>query len=172
MIFQRLADGIGAVAGAASLSQFPAFYVQYVQRLGGRLDQASVQRDRILAAARDHAITAGEYVRRLLDNADSVVRSEGHNASAALADADRLRAVHDALANAALLDRPLVFVRNFDAELARATFDRFVPAVPLSPEGLAYAAIGMVLGLILVAVAEWALVSPFRTRRRAGWRGR
>ena len=53
-MFQRIADGVFAIAGAAGFSQFPEFFRQYVQRLGGRFDQAAVQQERIVAAARDH----------------------------------------------------------------------------------------------------------------------
>lgn len=167
MVIQRLADGIGAVAGAAGLSQFPEFFQQYLQRLGGRLDQAVVQRDRIVAAANEHALAAADYVRRLSEHADPVVRSEGRNAAAALADAGRLQAMHDALAGASPLTRPVVFARDFDADLARATWEAFVPAVPLSAEALIYAAAGLLLGLALVALAERAFVTPFRRRRPA-----
>src|SRR5262245_23289884 len=118
MIVQRLADGVAAVVGAAGLSQFPEFCQQYLQRLGGRLDQAVVQRDRIVAAANEHALPVSEYLRRLVDNADPVVRSDGANAAAALADAARLQAAHDALAAASLWERPLAFARGFDPDLA------------------------------------------------------
>ena len=170
MVFQRLADGIGAVAGAASLSQFPEFYQQYMQRLGGRLDQALVHRERILAAAREHALTAEEYVRRLLDNADPVAKSEGYNAAAALADAERLQTMHAALMHADPLRRPIVMAQYLDPDLAGATFDQFVPAVPLSLEALVYAAIGMVLGVMLIAAAERLTALPIALTRKA--RGR
>ena len=153
-MFQRLADGIFSIAGAAGLSQFPEFFQQYIQRLGGRLDQAVVQKERIAAAAREHALAVDDYARRLLDSADAVARSEGHNVVAALGDADRLRAAYDALTRANPLERPIVLARHFDEALARATLDQFVPAVPLSPESLAYAAVGMLIGLIVLSGCE------------------
>jgi len=165
MMIQRLADGIAAVVGAAALSQFPEFFQQYLQRLGGRLDQAVVQRDRIVGAANEHALSLADYLRRLVENPDAVVRSEGANAAAALADAARLTAAHDALAAASPWERPLAFARSFDPDLARATWERFVPAMPLSPESLVYAGIGLMLGLVLLALGERILFAPFRRRR-------
>jgi hypothetical protein len=165
MFAQRLADGIAAVVGAAALSQFPEFFQQYLQRLGGRLDQAIVQRDRIVAAANQHSLAIQEYLRRLVDNPDAVVRSEGANAAAALADAARLTAAHDALVAAGPWERPLAFARGFDPDLARATWERFIPAVPLSPESLLYAGMGLVLGLMLLALGERLVRAPFRRRR-------
>lgn len=166
-MFKRFPDGLFAITGAAGLSQFPEFFQQYLQRLGGRLDQAVVQENRITAAARDHGLNIETYVRRLLSSADPVARSEAQNVSAALADADRLRASHDALTSATLYERPVVLTQYFDENLARATFDHFVPAMPVSIEGLVYAGVGMVIGLLLLAGSK-------RTVRAAarGIRGR
>lgn len=169
-MFQRLADGLFAIAGAATLSQFPAFFQQYLQRLGGRLDQASVQAARIAAAARDHGLETTEYVRRLVANADPLVQSQGENVSAALADATRLRETFDALNAATPISRPLELARHFDENLTRATLEQFVPAVPLNPEGLVYAAIGMLIGLMILAAGQGTIRSvrgPGRHSRRA-----
>lgn len=170
-MIRRLADGIFAVAGAAVLSQFPEFFRQYLQRLGGRFDQAAAQEARIAAAAREHGLAIQDYVQRLLANADAVARSEGHNVFAALADAEQLRAAYGALAAAVPLERPVLWVRHFDYGLARATLDQFVPAVPLSAEGLVYAAVGMVLGLLLLAAFEGIGRMMPRRRRHRVWYG-
>ena len=166
-VFQRLADGLFAIAGAAGLSQFPEFFQQYLQRLGGRLDQAVVQENRIAGAAREHGLALADYVQRLSSNTDPLVRSEGQNVAAALADADRLRAAHEALTTAAPYERPAALAQYFDENLARATLDQFVPAVPLSIEGLIYAGTGMLIGLVLLAGGERTVKAAAR-----GVRGR
>lgn len=171
-MFQRIADGVFAIAGAAGLSQFPEFFRQYVQRLGGRFDQAAAQQERIVAAAREHGLATQDYVQRLLANADAVARSEGHNVLAALDDAERLRTAYQALVGASPLERPFVWLRHFDDRVVRATLDQFVPAMPLSAEALVYAGIGMVIGLALLAGIERTLraitVRP-RRRHRPVW---
>jgi hypothetical protein len=167
-MFRRLVDGIFAIAGAAVLSQFPEFFRQYLQRLGGRLDQAALHEARIAAAAREHGLSIADFVQHLTANADAVVRSEGQNVLAALADVERLRVAYGVLAAAQPFERPLVWVRHFDEGVARATLDQFVPAVPLSTEGLLYAGLGMVIGLALLAGIErtaWALTRVARPRR-------
>lgn len=165
-VFQRLADGVFAIAGAAGLSQFPEYYRQYLQRIGGRLDQALVQEGRIAAAAREHGLAVSDYVQRLLSNTDPVARSEGANVSAALADVERLRVAHDALRAAGPFERPVAFARHFDESIARSTLDQFVPAVPISPEGLAYAAVGMLVGLLLLAGGQRGARATARGLRR------
>jgi hypothetical protein len=164
-VFRRIADGVFAIAGAAGLSQFPEFFRQYVQRLGGRFDQAAIQEERIVAAARDHGLATQDYVQRLLANADAVARSEGHNVLAALGDAERLRGAYQALAGANPLERPFVWIRFFDDSVARATLDQFVPAMPLSAEAVVYAGIGMLIGLIILSGIERG-AGLFRIRRR------
>ena len=166
-MFQRIADGVFAIAGAAGLSQFPEFFRQYVQRLGGRFDQAAVQEERIVAAAREHGLATQDYVQRLLANTDAVARSEGHNVLAALTDAERLRTAYQALVGASPLERPFVWLRHFDDSVARATLDQFVPALPLSAEGIVYAGIGMLIGLALLAGIQRTLrMTTVRPRRR------
>ena len=164
-MFQRIADGVFAIAGAAGFSQFPEFFRQYVQRLGGRFDQAAIQEGRIVAAAREHGLATQDYVQRLLGNADAVARSEGHNVIAALGDAERLRTAYQSLVGAGPLERPVVWLRYLDDSVARATLDQFVPALPLSVEGLVYAGAGMLIGLTVLAGLERAS-RPFRIRRR------
>jgi len=164
-VFRRIADGVFAIAGAAGFSQFPEFFRQYVQRLGGRFDQAAIQEGRIVAAAREHGLATQDYVQRLLANADAVARSEGHNLIAALGDAERLRAAYQALVGAGPLERPVVWLRHFDGSVARATLDQFIPAVPLSAEAIVYAGSGMLIGLIIIAGLESGL-GLFKIRRR------
>jgi len=164
-VIRRIADGVFAIAGAAGLSQFPEFFRQYVQRLGGRFDQAAVQEERIVAAAREHGLATQDYVQRLLTNTDAVARSEGHNVLAALGDAERLRGAYQALVGANPLERPVVWLRHFDDSVARATLDQFVPALPLSVEAIMYAGIGMVIGLIILSGLERGS-RLFRIRRR------
>jgi hypothetical protein len=171
-MIQRIADGVFAIVGAAGLSQFPEFFRQYVQRLGGRFDQAAVQEERIVAAAREHGLATQDYVQRLLANADTVAQSEGRNVLAALTDAERLRTAYQALVGANPLERPVVWVRHLDDSVARATLDQFVPAIPLSVEAFVYAGIGMLTGLIILSGLERGsrlFTIRRRPRRRPTW---
>ena len=167
-MFRRLADGIFAIAGSAGMSQFPEFYQQYAQRLGGRLDQALIQEGRIVEAAARHQMTPDEYADYLATNPDPVVQTEGGVVQANLADVEKLEAAYVALTTSDALDRPFVFAQIFDPDIATATLNQFVPAVPISLEALIYAGLGMVIGLILLAGGEKTAKATGRavTRRR------
>ncbi|MEJ2027347.1 MAG: DUF2937 family protein, partial [Limibacillus sp.] len=59
---------------------------------------------------------------------------------------------------------PFSFAAWGDAAIAEATLSRYQPALPVTPEGFAYAALGLLLGLGLVAAARRGLA--FRARSR------
>ena len=110
-MLNRLINGLAAFAGAILLSQFPAFYDQYLQRLGGRLDQARVQVERIDAAARAERMTRNAYIAVFLTSDRSPVHRQGLIMRDQVADLDRLRAAHAALAPAWTFERPVHFAR-------------------------------------------------------------
>jgi hypothetical protein len=148
-MFHRVLSGIAAASGAALTTQFPAFFDQYLQSLGGRLDQARLHAARIQEAARDNGLELAAYLARLAENADPVVRAEAKVAGAALEDAERLAIAYSALTEAAPAIRPLVLAQHLDAAVAQATALRFAPAAPLTAEGLVYAATGALAGFAL-----------------------
>jgi len=150
----RIANGLAAVAGAGITSQFPEFYQQYLQRLGGRLDQALIQEARIYEAARSQGLAVEDYLQRFLQSGDPVFQAEGRVIQAALADAEALRGSLMALAEAGPLERPFAIFRHLDHDVLSATFAAFKPALPVTAEGLTYAAIGLLLGLLALALGE------------------
>ena len=153
----RLANGILAVAGAGLGAQFPAFYQQYLQRLGGRLDQARIEAERIGGAAEAAGLRVADYVERLIANADPVVRSTGAIHAAALTDARELASSRAALAGATGIERPSAFVGHFDRDIALSTLHDFQPALPLTLEAAAYALAGLLLATLLASAFATAL---------------
>ena len=149
--FRRLPQGLSATLGGLATSQFPAFFDQYVQSLGGRLDQARVHAARIAETARDQGLSLEAYIRRFADNADPAVQAQAEVMASALADETRLSSAFAVLTQAPAGSRPFVLLRHLDADIAAATADRFMPAAPLGLEGLLYAGIGALLGLAALA---------------------
>ncbi len=166
----RLANALFGGAGALGLGQAPAFYAQYLQRLGGRLDQAvaTVARIRADAAARGESLE--DYIALSLADVSSRAQEAGQRALEAVQTRDALREAYAALTVAPPIERPKVFAAHFDADLAAATLRDFAPALPVTAEGLVYAAAGLLLGLGLLAGLETAgraLLGHPRHERRA-----
>ena len=138
---KSLVDGIGAATGAALTSQLPEFVQQYLQRLGGHRDEAL--------------------------NFVQMLKLQGTDVSSAVftlaqARADSLVRAFDAISQAGDLARPAIFLRYMDVDIARATLNLFLPAVPLTPAGLVYGGIGLILGVALINLA----LMPFTLTRR------
>ena len=150
-IFRKLdslaGTAVAAVAGLAT-AQVVAFIHAYLQRLGGHLDEARRGQ--------------GE----LLNGQVAVIQDEGLRGQVtALTQAriDALDAAYRAIDQAGVFAQPFVFFRHIDREIASATMQSFVPALPLDMPSLVFGFAGIVLGWLL-----WALVkAPFALFRGA-----
>lgn len=143
-----------AAIGGVACAQLPVFVQQYLQRLGGHVDEAR----RMLAVFAD-ADTV-----QLLDAA-------ARQTVEALTNG-RLRDLMErqqAILEATPWGRPLAFAQHFDRDIASATLAHFEPAIPLDALGLVYGACGMVAGWLLYDLLK---VLPLALLRRRGGRRR
>ena len=147
----RLPSLLSGLLGAGVLTQFPAFFRQYLQSLGGRLDQAELQEARVHAAAQEHGLTVEDYLSRFAEAPDPAIQDGGEIAASLLTDAEHLRQALGALSEATALERPFAFAEHVDPAILSATAERFGPALPFSFEGLVYGALGLLLGAGLAA---------------------
>lgn len=139
---------IAGIAGAAA-SQLQAFLLQYLQRLGGHVDEARRAYDTILN---------GERYRQMAPAARDLIARD------ALDRVNELQAAHDAIRDAGLLAKPFVFAAHFDADVALGTWEAFTPALPFDLAGLLYAGMGLLAGLILYEIVK----APFALTGRRG----
>jgi len=140
-------DRVLCVAGAVAFSQVPEFIQQYVQRLGGHLDEARRQLEQFQATAAKSGLTLDQLIHATSATADPAVARLGTVIRASQARVEALAADEQAIRAAHLFDRPLVFLHHADPEIVRATWSIFRPAVPTTAEGLVYALVGMVIFL-------------------------
>lgn len=124
-----------AAATGMAVSQVPAFLAQYLQRLGGHLDEArlavhsATALPGTLGAPSPDAL--GVLIARLQDRADHLAQA------------------HDAITQAGPWMRPFVFLAHADWAIAERTLAQFQPALPLDSGGVTALALGLVLGLVL-----------------------
>ncbi len=148
-VFDSLTDRILCVVGAVLLSQGPEFMQQYLQRLGGHLDEARRHLAAFQKTADQSGLTLERFISQTAANADPAVAKLSGVMTDAIERVNSLQTAHDALLHAALWERPVMFLRHLDAGIARATGAVYQPAVPTTVEGLIYAFAGMVLVLSL-----------------------
>jgi hypothetical protein len=159
-------DRLLCVVGAVLFSQLPEFIQQYLQRLGGHLDEARHQLEQFREAAAKSNLTLDQLIARTLGSAEPTVARLGGIMRETVARVDALAAADAAIRQASIFARPFVFLRHLDFSIAQATWSIFKPAVPTTLEGLVYAAGGVLLAL---AFYHGGVKAPVRRalRRRA-----
>ena len=142
-----LMDRILCVLGAVVCSQLPEFIQQYLQRLGGHLDEARRQLAQFQEVAAQSGVTLEQLIAKTRASVEPAVAQLATVMRETVERVDALASAESALRNASILTRPFVFLRHIDLSIAHATAAIFRPAVPTTPEGLVYAALGMLLAL-------------------------
>lgn len=140
----RVVTLVFGLGGAVGMSQFPEFSQQYVQRLGGALDelnQVAAQFDR---SARAEGLTRQAALDAL--QGSPFLERRQTDMTAVFTRAARLQRSQDALRDAGPFARLQHVLRFDDAQLARATWQDYAPAIPATPTGLAFAGLGGLAG--------------------------
>lgn len=166
-IGESLLDRLLCVTGAVTLAQAPEFFQQYLQRLGGHLDEARLQLARYEQVARETGVTLQGLIDTARAQTAAPVAKLGDVIAETQARVTDLEAAEIALRTATSWERPFVFLRVLDHSIASRTLEVFKPAVPVTLEGFTYAVAGMVLALALYRLT---LAWPLRywlERRRA-----
>lgn len=162
-IFDSLLDRILCVVGAVLFSQGPEFMQQYLQRLGGHLDEARRQLDTFQKTASQSGLSLDQFISQTAANADPAVAKLSGVMTNSSERVSALQAAHDALLHSAIWERPFVFVRHLDLGIARATGAVFQPAVPTTIEGVTYALTGMLIALALYHVLLKRVLRLFKS---------
>ena len=162
-----LVDRVLCILGAVLFSQLPEFIQQYLQRLGGHLDEAR----RHLGQFQDVATRSGLSLDQLIRNAQASLEPGlsrlGGVIQETVTRVGDLMAAEAAIRSASNVMRPFVFVRYVDLPMAKATWAAFKFAVPVTLEGLAYAAAGMLVALVLYhGLVRYPLRRLFHRRER------
>lgn len=164
----RLSRMVLPVGGGVAGAQLPAFSDAYLQRLGGRLDQAEIEAARVAQAAADKSLSVPDYVRGLLGSVDPLARRQGQVVQDQLSDLEQLRGAFASLSNALPIERPLRMLTHFDSDVASSALTNFTPGMPLGSAGITYAAAGFLVLLVLAFVLRllFGRSAPAAVRQR------
>lgn len=152
-----LLDRALCVIGTVLFSQVPEFMQQYLQRLGGHLDEARRQLEHFRDTATQSGLTLPKLIEQTTANVDPAVAKLGGVMSEAMTRVDTLETAQAAIQHASLWSRPFVLIQHLDTSIAHATWAIFKPAVPTTLEGLVYALCGM---LVLLATYHLGIKFP------------
>ena len=138
-----------SLACAGAMSQFPEFFQQYTQRLGGTLDELNRQVEALDVRAQENGLGRFDYVRRFQSNEDPIIQGEGDAMIDMLARQVRLQMILDRLRAAPWYMHAIETVFHLEPDIAEQTLKDFVPAIPLSVSGGAHAFFGFFFGYLL-----------------------
>jgi hypothetical protein len=153
-------DRVIAGLGAILLAQFPQYFGQYLQRLGGHLNELRHQVAEYEEAAASLGLTLGEYINEHLQAGSEIFVSTGRIMVELTGRLAEMEAAFAALTGASLPARWLVFIKYADWSIAAETWRHFTPGVPTTVEGLIYAGAGLLLAWSLYSLLK-ALCRPF-----------
>ncbi len=155
----------GGVTGAAGLSQFPEFSQQYMQRLGGAVDELTRQVDRYSEDASKLDLSLDAYIDQLSTEGD-LANTQAGNMRSDILRHTRLSEALGALEGAGPFMRARLAAYMGDRDVAGEAYAAFKPAVPVTMEGAAFAGTGFFAGW-----AGLSVVFALLGRLWAGLRG-
>lgn len=144
---EGLVDRVLCLLGAVAFCQLPEFIQQYLQRLGGRLDEARLQVAKFEEIARQSSLTLSQFIERTSATPDAAVAKLGGLMREAVQRVESLAAAENAIRSASAWEKPFAFFAHLDRAIASATLEVYKPAVPATVEGACYALAGMVVML-------------------------
>jgi hypothetical protein len=165
-ILRAVAMPIGLLGGVVA-SQGPEFSQQYRQRVGGAIDELRQVVERFDADAQAHGESRDTAIARLRSNPDALASQQGAAMEANLARLTNLQQHRQAMIDAGPVARIAMMVGQADADVMRATYRDYEPAVPVTQEGLLAAGAGFVAAWGAVLLIGSLLRGLFRRRPRA-----
>ena len=166
-IVRIVAFGFGLLGGLVA-SQGPEYAQQYRQRLGGAIDELRRTIGQFDLDAQANGESRDSAITRLRGNADALASRQGAAMQGNLERLSRLERQRQVMVEAGSFGRILLMLRDGDADVMRAAYGDFEPAVPVTQEGIVSAAAGFVLlwgGVLLLA---WLVRSLRRRSHRHG----
>jgi hypothetical protein len=154
---------LGGVGGAVTLSQFPEFSQQYLQRLAGKVDALTAVSAQFDATAVRNGLDREAALAQMTGS--PLLTDQQADMRATLSLQAQLAENLTRLRNANPLERMTMPQRMGDLDTLRATYADFRPAVPATTEGAITAGVGYVGGWAVIALLGRLLATLFRRRR-------
>lgn len=165
---RRILSIFGGLALGLALGQFPEYAQQYLQRLGGAVDELAIVTEDFDRAATAAGLTRIEALGRFAGSTDTFLVDRGLSMAATFARYQHLSAALARIRGANAIERFTLLPEFLDTEIGARALEDFQPAVPVTMEGFAYAGGGFLVGYLAVSGLIRFLMLPFRRRRTIG----
>ena len=162
----RFIVGVAAALGAQFASQFPEFTQQYRQRLGGALQELHDVVADFDASAAHSNLSRDEALHRLQESDGAFVQDQAVHTSRTIIRFEELSAQRSRLDSSPYVMRPVVVLSHPDTRVVRGAWDDYEPAVPVTPAGFVWAAIGFFIAGGFVSLVRQVAGIAWRRRRR------
>ena len=163
---RRMIAGIGGLALAIALSQFPEYAQQYTQRLGGAVDELRVITEDFDRAAAEGGLDRATALGRYEASNDDFLAGRGNSMTATFQRYELLSGTLAQIEGAGPVERLQSLPAYLDTDIGRRTLESYRPAVPVTMEGIFYAGGGFILGYLIVSALVRLFALPFRRRNR------
>lgn len=163
----KIIDRTLVIAGALIFSQAPVFMLQYHQMLVGHVNELNIQVNAIKTNALQVNKPLETYIDKFLNNSDIDFRLQGELMQSTV---ERWHVLNDGLVslqNASLWERPFIFFKYLNWNIATSTLNNYKINLPLTVEGGIYAFLGMLIGyafFLLIRQFFRFLSRPFTKR--------
>jgi len=158
----RILAILGGVSGAVTLSQFPEFSQQYLQRLAGKVDALTAVAQQFDATAAGYGLDREAALAQMTGT--PLLQDQQADMRATLALQAVLAGNLEALRAANPLARLAMPQRLGDLDTLRATYADFRPAIPATTDGAVTAGLGYLGGWAFVGALGALLGRLFRRR--------
>ncbi|WP_425099849.1 DUF2937 family protein [Tropicibacter sp. S64] len=155
----------GGLSGAATFSQFPEYSQQYMQRLGGAVDELSRQITRYERDAATVGLDLDGLIEQLGAEGD-LSAMQAANIRADIARHDTLQADLAALEGAGPFMRAKLATHLGDRDIARRALETYKPAAPITFEGAVFAGSGFLGGWLGITALLAFLVGGLSSLKR------
>ena len=148
--------------GCAIFSQAPEFAQQYRQRIGGAVDELKTVVTDFDKDAASSAMSRGEALSALVGSGEKFTHERGLSMGRNVERFSRLEKQQKTIENANPFMRPLVVMKNPDAQIIHNAWEIFQPAIPLNSAGALYGGSGAFIAWLLARTG----IAGVRKRRR------
>lgn len=133
---------IAGCVGAMISSQAPEFMQQYKQRLGGAIDELAQVVRHFDNDANKAGMDRASAIERYTRSGDSFFVQRGHSMQTTINRWHNMSDHWRSITRANIFAKLPVFISGADTQLLKRTWDTYKPAIPTTPEGLAYSGAG------------------------------